>query len=258
MILAIFQIVSLKYGVLSYIITALIGVSLIILFISFYQTHKNNELEIKYDKLLEFIKKYEEEIDKQRTLRHETKNQLLIIKSKLIDKDKEASIIEYIDEIIKDNNMNINNSEYAKLKYLPANGIKGLFYFKVSEAIDHKVKVNINISKSIENGILSNLTPNAFNQIGKILGIILDNAIEASSISDDKLIGIEIYQNDNEVRFIISNTYKSINDYLKSTKGSERGHGLLLLNTILSRNDKIQNIREITDKLFIQNVIIKK
>ena len=257
-ILAIFQIICLKYGVLSYIITTLILISLIILFISFYQTNKNNELETKYDKLLEFIKKYEEEIDNQRVLRHETKNQLLIIKSKLIDKDKEASIIKYIDEIIKDNNKNIKNSEYAKLKYLPANGIKGLLYFKVSEAIDHKIKVNINISKNIENGILSNLTPNSFNQIGKILSIILDNAIEASESSKDKLMGIEIYQEDDEVTIIISNTYDNINDNLKSTKGPQRGHGLLLLKSILSRNNKLSNQREITDNLFIQKIIIKK
>lgn len=257
-LLAIFQIFSLKYGVLSYIITALIAISLLILFVSLYQTNKNNELEIKYDKLLEFIKRYEIEIDNQRVMRHETKNQLLIIKSKLVDKDKESSIIDYIDEIIKDNNRNIRNSEYAKFKYLPANGIKGLLYFKVSEAIDHKIKVNINVSKSIENGILSNLTQNSFNQIGKILGIVLDNAIEAAEISDDKLMGIEIYQDDNKVTFIISNTYRKVNDNLKSTKGSERGHGLLLLNTILSRNNNLSNYREITDKLFIQKIIIKK
>ena len=57
------------------------------------QNYRNNELTIKYDKLLEFIKKYEVEIDNQRVMRHEVKNQLLTIKSKLIDKDKNKNII---------------------------------------------------------------------------------------------------------------------------------------------------------------------
>lgn len=131
----------------TFLVLGMITVILIVIFVSFYQTYKNNELAVKYDKLLDFIKKYETEIDKQRTLRHETKNQLLTIKSKLIDKDKTDNVIKYIDEIINDNNMVICHSEYSRLKYLPSNGIKGLFYFKVSEANDRKISVNINISK---------------------------------------------------------------------------------------------------------------
>ena len=161
----------------TFLVLGMITVILIVIFVSFYQTYKNNELAVKYDKLLDFIKKYETEIDKQRTLRHETKNQLLTIKSKLIDKDKTDNVIKYIDEIINDNNMVICHSEYSRLKYLPSNGIKGLFYFKVSEANDRKISVNINISKKIKNSYISKLSPITFNQLGKILGIFLDNAI---------------------------------------------------------------------------------
>jgi len=104
-----------------------------ILSYSFIQIYKNNQLTEEYDKLLEFIKKYEIEIDNQRILRHETKNQLLTIKSKIIDKDKNEAIINYINEIIKEDKK-VKHSEYAKFKSLPSNGIKGLFYFKVSLA----------------------------------------------------------------------------------------------------------------------------
>ena len=66
------------------------------------QTYRNNALLDKYDKLLEFIKKYETEIDNQRTVRHELKNQLLTIQSKILDNDKKENIIKYIDEILND------------------------------------------------------------------------------------------------------------------------------------------------------------
>ena len=39
---------------------------------------------------------YEEKIDELRIQSHENKNQLLNIKSKIIDKDKNKNIIEYI------------------------------------------------------------------------------------------------------------------------------------------------------------------
>lgn len=248
----------------TFLVLGMITVILIVIFVSFYQTYKNNELAVKYDKLLDFIKKYETEIDKQRTLRHETKNQLLTIKSKLIDKDKTDNVIKYIDEIINDNDMVICHSEYSRLKYLPSNGIKGLFYFKVSEANDRKISVNINISKEIKNSYISKLSPITFNQLGKILGIFLDNAIEGVELASEKQIGIEMYcNNDEEIIVIISNTYgpvkpKKAGVTVMSTKGNDRGHGLLLVRTIIASNKMFENETEITNDLYIQKLIIKK
>ena len=73
---------------------------------------------------------YENEIEKQRILRYETKNEFLAIKAKICDKQKNREIIEYINEILKDK-ITINNEKYAKFGNLPPNGIKGLCYFKV-------------------------------------------------------------------------------------------------------------------------------
>lgn len=248
----------------TFLVLGMITVILIVIFVSFYQTYKNNELAVKYDKLLDFIKKYETEKDKQRTLRHETKNQLLTIKSKLIDKDKTDNVIKYIDEIINDNDMVICHSEYSRLKYLPSNGIKGLFYFKVSEANDRKISVNINISKEIKNSYISKLSPITFNQLGKILGVFLDNAIEGVELASEKQIGIEMYCNsDEEIIVIISNTYgpvkpKKAGVTVMSTKGNDRGHGLLLVRTIIASNKMFENETEITNDLYIQKLIIKK
>jgi len=230
---------------------------LLTLFVLLNQKYKNHELTLKYDKLLEFIKKYEIEIDNQRILRHETKNQFIVIKSKIIDKDQESKIIEYINEIIEETNHKINNSEYAKLRYLPSNGLKGLFYFKVSEAIERKINIDINISKKIENSFIGNLNSQTFNQLGKVLGIFIDNAIEAAEISDEKKIGIEIYREDNEITFIISNTHNNVtNNKGRSSKGPNRGHGLLLARQIINLNDKLTNETIITDDVYIQKLKI--
>jgi len=231
---------------------------LLTVFFSIRQSYQHHELASKYDKLLEFIKKYEIEIDNQRILRHETKNQFVIIKSKIIDKDKESNIINYINEIIEENNNKINNSEYAKLGYLPSNGIKGLFYFKVSEAIEHNIHVDININKQVENSFLNDLNSTTFNQLGKVIGIFLDNAIESAEVSSNKQLGIEIYCHNNEATFIISNTYKVLNNNgQRSTKGPNRGHGLLLAKQIIKLNPNFINETIITNTIYTQKLKIK-
>lgn len=239
-----------------------IFILLVVIINLFIQIYKNNELIFKYDKLLEFIKKYEVEIDNQRTMRHETKNQLLTIKSKIIDKDNNKNIIDYIDQIIEDNNMGINHTLYAKLNCLPPNGIKGLFYFKVSEAIENDIDIDINISKGISCSVLADLNSIMFNQVGKLFGILLDNAIEASKIAENKKMGIEIYVVDNKVNFIVSNTYigkinPSIGMFSSSSKGDKRGHGLLLAKFLVSNNDRFTLDTMITDDLYIQKLVIK-
>ena len=236
-------------------------VLLIVLINLFLQTYRNNKLVNEYDKLLEFIKKYEVEIDKQRLIRHETKNQLLTIKSKIIDKDKNKNIVNYIDELLKDNKK-INHSEYAKFKSLPANGLKGLFYYKVSLAEDKNISVVVSVSNSIEKSFLTDLDSFSFNQICKVLGVFLDNAIEGAELSFKKAISIEVYEtNKEEIMFVISNTYdnKIKTIFGKSSKGFGRGYGLMLVNNIISSNfGKFSHSTEVFEDLYIQKFIVKK
>ena len=226
------------------------------------QTYRNNALLDKYDKLLEFIKKYETEIDNQRTVRHELKNQLLTIQSKILDNDKKENIIKYIDEILNDNKKTIKHEVYAKFSKLPSNGIKGLFYFKVSEAQDKGINVKVNITPDFDNSRLSNLDSLEFNQLGKILGIILDNAIEGAEVTKDKVLGIEIYSHDKKIYFVISNSYSSqLNSSLsvinKSTKGAHRGHGLLLARAIVKSNKNLSLETNVNESLYTQIISIK-
>ena len=227
------------------------------------QTSENEKLVAEYDNLLEYIKTYEFEIENQRILRHETKNQLITIKSKMIDKEEEKNVIKYIDSIL-DEQTEVNKEKYAKFQYLPCNGLKGLFYYKVSEAEKKDIKVSLNISKKIEKSILYDLTTEEFKQLGKIIGVYLDNAIEASSLTDNKQLGIEIYNKNEDVELIISNTYTGNIEKAKigkvafSTKGKNRGHGLMLINDIISKSEMFEQSSEILSDLYVQKLIIKK
>ena len=233
-------------------------VFILVLSNTFIQVYKNSQLTTEYDNLLTFIKKYEAEIDKQRTLRHETKNQFLIIKSKIIDKENDSAIIDYIDELLNDGRK-VKHSEYAKLKYLPSNGIRGLFYFKLALAQDKGININVTISDKMENSFLKDMDASNFNQIGKILGVYLDNAIESADLTKEKTIEVEVYEEEDAAVFIISNSYNpSIKKIGRSSKGVGHGYGLLLAKSIIKNNKKLVAETQASEDHYIKKLTIKK
>lgn len=233
-----------------------------ILLYLFKQKIENEKISKKYDELLDVMKSYESDIEEPRTLRHETKNEFATIKCKLQDKENNKTIIEYIDSVIGEKEK-AGSTKYSKFKYLPSNGLKGFFYYKFIEAEKKGINVSINISKQIENSFLKDIETKDFKDLARIIGVYLDNAIEASSTSEDKKLGIEMYLIKEKIEIIITNTFNNeinldkIGKESFSTKGKHRGHGLLLVNKILSENNKFEAKNEIRGNIYIQSLKIK-
>ncbi len=240
----------------------LIGTLMIILFSLLRQKSDTENMFRKNDALIGIMKNYEIDIEDQRTLNHETKNELLTIRSKLSD-EEDKELCEYIDSIIGDKKV-IKSSKISKFRYLPDNGLRSFFYYKVIEAEEKGVRVEVNIAKKVENSFLGTLKTKDFRDLTRIIGVYLDNAIEASSTSEKKQLGIEIYLFKETIEIIISNTYNNKIDEEKignerySTKGKTRGHGLLLVKRILNENNRITSETKVTDMLYIQKIKINE
>ena len=240
-----------------------IGILVMVLLNLIKQVIENKKLSDKYDKLLEFMTTYEEEIENQRILRHEIKNEFLVVKAKLVDSEKNADIVKYIDVILKDKVI-VKQEKYAKFAYLPPKGIKGLCYFKVQEAENLGVNVSINIAERLKNFDINNLTISEQRDLARILGVLLDNAREASYKSLDRKMGLEVYYSKKDgVSFIVSNTFDGIVDINKigkeifSTKGKNRGHALLLVKYILEKNKIFELNTDINNGVYVQTIKIK-
>lgn len=235
---------------------------IIILFYLFKQKVENEAVSKKYDELLNIMKNYESDIEEQRIAIHETRNELMTIKCKISDNEKETEIIDYIDSILGDK-VSSKMSKYSKFKYLPSNGIKGFFYYKFTEAEKRNIKVSVNISKKIENSFLGKLDTKDFKDLVRIIGVYLDNAIEASVQSKDKKLGIEIYLIKKDIDIIISNTFNNELNIEKlgierfTTKGKNRGHGLLLVKHILNNNNIFESENNIVNDIYTQKLKIK-
>lgn len=103
----------------------------------------------------------------------------------------------------------------------------------------------------------------------RILGILLDNAIEASSKCDEKVINITIRKDNKSNRqlFVIENTYsnKDVNTdrifekgYTSKTEDDDQSHGLGLweVRKILKKNNNLNLFTTKNDKLFKQQLEI--
>lgn len=239
-------------------------IAFITILLTLYREKIENESIIKkYDELLDVMKTYEIDIENQRTLIHENRNELMTIRSKAIDKNASKEFIEYMDSVIGDK-VSTSISKYSKFTHLPSNGLKGFFYYKSMEAERRGIKVSANVSKKIENSFLKDLDTKTYKDLARLIGVYLDNAIDASEKSKDKKLGIEIYLIKENIKIIITNTFSNDVDLSKigkeryTTKGKNHGHGLLLVSNILHNNNRFIAKTKVDQNLYIQELTINK
>lgn len=112
------------------------------------QAIDNVILSEKYENVLDYMSGYEHEVENQRIVRHEAKNELIIIKSKICDGESSKELMDYIDEIL-DEKVEFKEEKYAKFGYLPPNGIKGLLYFKAQQGQNEGLNISLNVSSRV-------------------------------------------------------------------------------------------------------------
>lgn len=227
----------------------------------FKQKTDNNKLLYDYDQLLEYSKEYEKEVVEKSKKQHEHRNQLVIIKSMIIQNDK--GTVDYINGLLKEPSGNKDFRLINKLSYIYSNGLKGLIYYKIKEMRKKKINVSVDISEQINDKKLWKICDNNLKDISRCLGVYIDNAIEAASISNDKMLMIEILKDEDNIVFIISNTFNGELDISKfdkegySSKGKNRGYGLSLVKEIIDNNSFLIQEREIIGEYYIQKLYIK-
>ena len=128
---------------------------------------------------------------------------------------------------------------------------------------DNLIVFNINVSRDVRKICLDNLSMNDTYNLCKIVGVLLDNAIEESLKIDDKLITISLYVDNNMLIIDISNKFKGkidlelIDNVGFTTKGNGHGYGLTLIKKIISQSDIFINERQINNDLFKQIIKVK-
>ena len=232
-----------------------------IVFQLFNEKNKNYIFKEQNRTLVENLNEYEKMLDYQRVNNHENKNQLLVIKAMVEKEDKKT--IEYINEIIKEKRED-NELMYTKAKRIPSGGLQGLVYQKMLAMQENYINVILDVSSNVRKIDFSILSSKMNYDICRIMGIILDNAIEETIKFNRKEREIVISMYIDELFVIeVSNRIKDNIEldkiYDKGYTSKEKGHGygLSLLKKIIDKNDNVINELKITNDIFTQIIKIK-
>lgn len=217
----------------------------------------NNEVR-KTEELLELITKYEKKNDEYRAYKHELLNNLLSLKSIKNKNTKEFD--SSLDELIS--LYNTKSSGIKNIYKLPS-GLKCIVYYKLNDIDEDKYNVNVNISKQVSIN-LEKVDHKEYMSLCKIMGIVLDNAIEAMKNSEGKTLNIDVYKEKDNVIIEVDNTFdKSTTDITKiynknySTKGKNRGLGLYLANLLLKNSKYLHMEQRIINEYFNTKIYVK-
>lgn len=200
----------------------IISLIIILFFFALKEKHKKESQILKSEFLFQTIDNYEIAIKDYKELKHNLINDFLSIKS-LVNNECQKLLNEKIKKYSKD-------YEWIDLVSEIPSGIQGLLFLKAQQAKQKGIKFNIQSSNVSVKDL--KMTSKTYAFINDSLGILLDNAIDASSYSKEKNIIINISQEKKEITLEIINKFKhNLNiDMLGtlnySTKSEKSGIGL--------------------------------
>ncbi|GEQ01252.1 quorum-sensing sensor histidine kinase AgrC [Staphylococcus arlettae] len=223
--------------------------------------------EIQYKRNVKEVEnyyKYTLQIEKinndMRKFRHDYVN-ILTTMSDYIRENDMAGLRRYFnDEILPmQDSMQMNTVKINGTENLRVREIKGLLTTKILQAQEKNISISIEVPEPIDKINMPII------DLSRVIGIILDNAIEASeTITEDALIRVAFIKNsDISVTFIVMN--KCEDDIPRvhtlfqenfSTKRGNRGLGLFTLKEITDSNANVLLDTTIENGYFVQKVEI--
>ena len=218
------------------------------------------KINSKYETSISSLKEYEDIMDKYRIANHENKNQLLTIRNMVKTDDK--TVPNYIDNLI-DNKIKDNENIFYKTSKIPEGGLRATIYSKVCKMDELGINYTLDIANDVRTVDLINLGENIILDVCKIIGVFLDNAIEAVEKLDKKEIVVELFVMDSCLCIDISNNYDGSLDINEieatryTTKGDGHGYGLSLVNDILKCDKALINEKSINRDRFTQRLKIR-
>lgn len=197
--------------------------------------------------------------DHARCFKHDFNNILQAIDGYIILDDMN-SLQKYFKSLLKEcNHMNVIETLNYKMLDNPA--IYGVLLNKYKIAEENDIKMNIDVLISCDK-----LKEKSY-VISRMLGILLDNALEATNECEEKLINVQFIKEDkrNKNLIIIENTYKDKDidttkifekNYTTKKNKKNSGLGLWKVHDILKKDHSLDLFTTKDDNMFRQEIEI--
>lgn len=235
-----------------------------VLIINIIKAHMEKvDIEIRqdsYNRLQEYTNQIENMYSSLRSFKHDYSNIMLSMSGYIEANDMEG-LRDYFDKEILPLSKNItkNTAHINQLINIKTTELKSIISSKLLYAIELNINVGIEVTDEVTSIPMDTL------DLCRVIGIFLDNAIEATLETDRPTIRFALINLDTEYIFIISNTflekgipYATLSKPNVSTKGINRGIGLYNAHEIIAKYNHVFLDTEIKNKSFVQRLQISK
>lgn len=148
------------------------------------------------------------------------------------------------------------DSAYGKLGFIQVPEIKSILYIKILQALKQGIAVTTDLKEKF-----SYFPMNVLDLV-RVLGILLDNAIEASALTDEKFLSITFLKDMENIYIQIQNSSPQIENVEElyqiknSSKGEERGFGLFEVRKIIGQYSNVLLNTEYSNFVFTQKLVL--
>lgn len=197
---------------------------------------KNHELSLQQAQasiMQDYAHRMESLYEGIRSFRHDYRNTLATMQQ-YIDSENTEALKGYFHETILRDASVLSDDGFAlgRLHRLEDDAVKSLLYTKTVAILNHKLNFELEIAEKVPMLPIDSLT------LCRILGILLDNALEASLDSAEKMLRIAIVTTDTAVLFSITNSTPPlpvpVSVLLSRGYSSKEGHEGIGLATVMN------------------------
>lgn len=219
------------------------------------KTEELEKVEDDYNNLKLYTEIVENLMDDLRVFKHDYNNTLSTINGYL-ENNEVDKVQDLVSSLLKTRNHSLYTG-ITPISKIEDSGLKGLLTTKVYAMVERNIHVELDIVDEIREVPIDML------DLCRMLGVFLDNALEAALHSDRKYIGISFIRYEKNLNVIVANSLApdplppiaKMSQKGFSTKGEGRGLGLYSVHTLLEKYPETATLNTLVNKdLFIQDL----
>lgn len=245
-------------------IITILTISAVLIFYGIYdilmKNHKLTLQQAQAEIMQDYTNRMESFYDEIHIFRHDYRNILATMQDYIDNGDIDDLQIYFHDKILSDTQILSDDGFFlGKLHLIEDQAVKSLLYTKLITILNHKLSLIFELTEHVPVIPVDNLL------LCRVLGILLDNAIEASVASDAKMLHLAIVCTDASTIFVIANSTLPLTVPISqlsaqgfTTKENHSGLGLATVHKLLDPLSHVSLFTESHDSVFCQTLDIQK
>ena len=213
---------------------------------------------LESESLASYSSSLEKNMDDIRGIKHDIKN-IFITMGGFVERSGDEEMRDFFRESISpfvDGEI-AKSDLFGKLASMDSEQLRAFFRYKISQATERGIAVDLDVSAVFP----APDTRVGLTDLVRILGILLDNAIEECMTLTQGMIAIRLTSSDEMDVFMIKNTVSLVRKETGvragiSSKGDDRGKGLMIARSLLGKYDCATLNSYFKDDCFIQSLTL--